>query len=131
MPSIVAELSPVQSLAWRGYLHHRWIYDFRGDKILIIPKITLFENLVKVRLTKTKNSEVRFDWSDEISYEVFMNNYLGPDTQTVIKEFSRLIDEFNQRCPGRFRIIKIYSRPRRMALRVIRFFKRLMAYELP
>lgn len=131
MPSIVAELSPVQSLGWRGYLHHRWIYDFRENKILIIPKITLFESLVKVKLTKTKNSEVRFDWSDNISYEVFMDHYLGPDTRTVIKEFSALIDEINQRCPGRFQIVKIYSRPRRLALRVVRFFKRLIASELP
>ncbi len=131
MPSIVAELSPVQSLAWRGYLHHRWIYDFQEGKILIIPKITLFESLVKVKLTKTKNSEVRFDWFDDIPYEVFMNNYSGPDTQTVIKEFSSLIDQINQRCPRRFQIIKVHSRPRRLALRLVRFCKRLMAADLP
>lgn len=33
MPTMTDELSPVQSLNWSGYIHHRWIFEFLDEEI--------------------------------------------------------------------------------------------------
>ena len=36
--------------------------------------------------------EIWFEWKDVLPYKIFMDNYLGPDSKTVVKNYSRLID---------------------------------------
>jgi hypothetical protein len=93
MPSINTELSRVEHLNWIGYIHHRWIFDSQDGKMLLIPKLSVLESLFRNIRFKKSLEEVRFDWSDEIPYAMFMDNYLGPNASTVIDTYKRLIED--------------------------------------
>jgi len=97
MPSITTELSrgEIENEGWIGYIHHRWIFDSIDGKMLIIPKLTVLEaisNEADVKYNKLQ-AEIKFDWDKEIPYEIFMNNFLGPDTGTVIEALRQLIKD--------------------------------------
>jgi len=92
MPSAKSELSRIEDPRWLGYIHHRWIFDKTDDnKMLVIPKLNFLENTIKsFDMCKT---EIRFEWVDSLPYTIFMNNYLGPTTKTVISAYSELISK--------------------------------------
>jgi len=97
MPSINTELcrGKVENEGWIGYIHHRWIFDSIDGKMFIIPKLTVLEaisNEADVKYDKSRE-EIKFDWDKEIPYEIFMNNFLGPDTGTVIEALRQLIKD--------------------------------------
>lgn len=97
MPSILTELSNVESSLWLGYIHHRWIFHELDGKMLVVPKLSLLEALCKNRFKyKPHVAEITFEWDKEISYNMFMNNYLGPNANTVLREFGRLIDKVSK-----------------------------------
>lgn len=127
MPSIYAELSHIESFSWRGNIHHRWIYEFDNNEILVIPKIGLIENLVDKVNLNSGITEIRFDWSEEISYKNFMSNYLGPDVKSVILNFENLFKEVNKKNLGYITSFSLNSRPKRQLFRLLRkiisFFK--------
>ena len=63
--------------------------------MFIIPKLTVLEaisNEANVKYDKSRE-EIKFDWYKEIPYEIFMNNFLGPDTDTVIEALRQLIKD--------------------------------------
>ena len=63
--------------------------------MLIVPKLTVLEALsseADVKYNKLQE-EIKFDWDKEIPYEIFMNNFLGPDTGTVIEALRQLIKD--------------------------------------
>lgn len=95
MPSLQAELSKVESNDWIGFIHHRWMFDVINGEMLIIPKLEFLSSIVK-NLVKFNPAlaEIRYEWVDEIPYQIFMNNYLGPDANTVISEYKKLINKF-------------------------------------
>lgn len=93
-PSIRTELSNVESSFWLGYIHHRWVFSQENGQMLIIPKLGMLEALARNKMTYQKDTEeIWYEWEDTIPYKIFMNNYLGPDAKTVIKNYSKLIDE--------------------------------------
>lgn len=97
MPSILTELSNIESSMWLGYIHHRWIFHEENGKILIIPKLPLIESVAKNRFKpKAHLAEITFEWENEINYTMFMNNYLGPNANTVLREFCKLIDKVHK-----------------------------------
>jgi hypothetical protein len=93
MPNIKIELSRVESEEWIGYIHHRWMFDRIDDVMHIVPKLSVLESLVKHKSIKCdqEQTEVQFLWSNDIPYKLFMNGYLGPNVQTVLDNYSKLI----------------------------------------
>jgi len=93
MPSIRAELSRPESATWIGYIHHRWIFDQRDTEMLVIPKLEMLGALVwnAVKYIPA-TEEIIFRWRDSIPYSIFMNNYLGPDSATVVEEYRKIIE---------------------------------------
>ena len=97
MPSILTELSNIESSRWLGYIHHRWIFHEENGKMLIIPKLSLIESVAKNRFKHKEHlSEIIFEWENEINYDIFMNNYLGPNANIVLREFCKLIDKVHK-----------------------------------
>ena len=123
MPTMTDELSPVQSLSWSGYIHHRWIFEFLDEKIFIIPKIRSLEAFIRSRMSRVKATEIRFDWQNAIPYEIFMNNYLGPDLKTVASELKVVLDRLNQQSRGAYIFCDVYTRPARLLMRLVRFVR--------
>lgn len=92
MPSLRTELSRVENSMWLGYIHHRWIFVEQDGAMLVIPKLSLLEKLVGDRIHfRQEIEEIVFEWTDNIPYKIFMNNYLGPDARTVLNKFSDLV----------------------------------------
>jgi hypothetical protein len=93
MPSIRSELSRPESPTWIGYIHHRWIFDQQDSIMLIIPKLELLGALVwnSIRYIPA-SEEIVYHWRDTIPYSMFMNNYLGPDSATVVEEYQKIIE---------------------------------------
>jgi hypothetical protein len=93
MPSLRTELSNVESSFWLGYIHHRWMFDQVNGVMLIIPKIGMLESLAANKIQyKQDVEEIWFEWKWSPGYKLFMDNYLGPDSKTVVREYSKLID---------------------------------------
>ena len=130
MPSMTDELSPVQNLAWNGYFHHRWMYEYLDGSIYIIPKIYGIEAFISSRMSRKKGSEIKYEWEQSIPYTIFMNNYLGPDILTVTGELKKLIERLNGGSRGQYKFNNIHTRPRRYLLRLVRFAKMLFGLNL-
>jgi hypothetical protein len=92
MPDARTELSRIENSSWLGYIHHRWIFDHTNEKMLIIPKLNFLESIVTKSFQKNP-TEIRYEWETEIPFDIFMNNYLGPNVKTVINEYTTLINQ--------------------------------------
>ena len=93
VPSIRTELSNVESSFWLGYIHHRWLFSSEDNKILVAPKLGMLEALARTKMVYEKDvEEIWYEWENDIPYKIFMDNYLGPDSKTVVKNYSKLID---------------------------------------
>ena len=92
MPSVRTEVNYVESLNWLGFAHHRYLFGHRDGRIVIAPKLPLLEKLAG-RVILKEVEEVRFNWTSSIEYEAFMDNYLGPNTDTVINNYEQFIRE--------------------------------------
>ncbi|CQR74803.1 hypothetical protein SOV_08270 [Sporomusa ovata DSM 2662] len=92
MPSIRSELSNVESQYWVGYIHHRWLFDKLGDQMLIVPKLNALELLCDKGRFPASQEEICYEWSEDIPYKMFMDNYLGPNVDVVIENYDRLLN---------------------------------------
>jgi hypothetical protein len=103
-PSIRAELSNVESPNWLGYIHHRHIIDHSDKKIILAPKLGFVQHLIKDQLyLDTTVEEICIFWEDTIEYEFIMNDYLGPDVNTVLNEYLKFINKsYNQVIPNKW-----------------------------
>ena len=94
-PSANSELSHPEHMEWLGYIHHKWIFDVFENNILIVPKIPLLNRLVEPYNFKFNHSleQINYFWSTgPFQYKIFMDNYLGPNPQTVINEYTNFLN---------------------------------------
>jgi hypothetical protein len=92
MPSIHTEINFVESVHWSGFLHHRYLFGHKNQSIMIAPKLPVIEKLKNKKVLNLVE-EIRYEWQNEIHYTVFMNNYLGPNTDTVLRNLEQFIAE--------------------------------------
>lgn len=130
MPTITDELSPVQSLSWNGYIHHRWMFDFLDGKIFIIPKIKSLEAFLGVKMSRIKGTEIKFEWERNIPYDVFMQNYLGPDLKTVASELNKVVQRLNAQARGVYFFRNRHTRSARILMRLVRFVRMKVGIKL-
>ena len=80
MPSKYAELKRREG-PWRGYAHHRWIYDIYGDGILGYPKINALDycfefDEIGSKCNRETNEEIQMLWEDSIKLYVRNNDFI-------------------------------------------------------
>lgn len=96
----------------RGYSHHRWIITIKNKKLKFFPKVNIVENSIFDRLgdlSQPTIEEVFLTWQDNIEFEIFNNDWLGPSPVEFFNNFaneilntdediviSRFIDEQNR-----------------------------------
>lgn len=90
-PSILSELNFVETTLWSGYIHHRYLFGFKDNKIIIAPKLPIVES-IKDKI-EVKDLEIRYEWVEDIPYTVFMDNYLGPNKDILLDEYGKFIIE--------------------------------------
>jgi hypothetical protein len=95
VPSKYSELSRHEG-PWRGYIHHRWIYDIKHDNLLGYPKQPFVEYMQYMddwveKNPKAGREELQFFWKDEIHLNVVNNDHLGPSWAHVVEYYKQLI----------------------------------------
>lgn len=90
MPSVKTETNYIESTSWCGFVHHRYLFGHKDQKMIIAPKLPIVEKLA-FRKSLSYVEEIRYEWENNIPYEVFMNNYLGPNTNNVLKNYEEFI----------------------------------------
>jgi hypothetical protein len=93
VPSKYTELSKIEG-NYRGYIHHRWIYDFQDEKFIGFPKLSFIEyetELHKIADSSPLKGELSFLWKDSFEYEIINNDYMGPDVTHVKQYYRRLL----------------------------------------
>lgn len=82
---------------WRGFIHHRWIFDIKDNQFFGYPKQSFLENVGEIDswLQSNKNTienvELQFFWKEEIKLNVVNNDLLGPTVNHVIQYYTGLI----------------------------------------
>ena len=81
---------------WRGYIHHRWIYDVVGGEFWGYPKQPFVEYLRYVEDWVQANpragkEELQFFWKDELHLNVVNHDHLGPTVGHVIEYYKELV----------------------------------------
>jgi len=80
IPSINTELSCLpESPEWKGYLHHRWLFDQTVDgHMLVIPKLGIVERCGDWPAVYNEAvQEIRYEWTEPVAYVEFGANYIA------------------------------------------------------
>lgn len=80
---------------WRGWCHHRWIFNKEGEDIVAYPKQVFVEYMdsldqLSLKMT-TENGELQWCWQDDCVLKIINNDYLGPDLSSVLSYYSNLL----------------------------------------
>ena len=103
-PSIRTELSNVESPNWLGYIHHRHIIDHKNKKLVIAPKLDFIKHLIKTEFYYDPSlEEISIFWEDNIEFEFILDDYLGPNCQTVLTAYKNFINQsYNHIIPNKW-----------------------------
>jgi len=96
VPSKQRELSRFESgpHAYRGYIHHRWIFTVKDGLFIGLPKLNVMEfmgQLDQIASLDESKSELRLNWYNSVDLRIVNNDYMGPNVQSVISYYSVLL----------------------------------------
>lgn len=96
VPSKFRELSrfEIGSNSYRGYIHHRWIFDIINNTFIGYPKINYLDStnvFDKISDLDDNKKDLSFFWEETIDIVYINNNYLGPSVNSVIDYYNDLL----------------------------------------
>jgi len=80
---------------FKGFHHHRWIFTLkrkRGKFVLwAFPKLSFLEVMEGFEWVKGRDAwhELTFWWKDEIAFQVYNNDYVGPVGAYVCRDYRK------------------------------------------
>lgn len=95
-PSKYIELAKVGDQPWLGYIHHRWIYTFKDNIYLALPKLNFIEHIPDLRKLGSNDpilNDLSFFWKDEIEFKILNDDYMGPTVSDVINYYNVLLND--------------------------------------
>lgn len=79
---------------YRGFIHHRWIWNIEGGIFVGYPKLNLFEHDKFNALSSVVGmSEIVLLWDGEIDFNVVNGDFLGPDNASVEGYYEKLLQD--------------------------------------
>lgn len=95
VPSKFIEMTKWIDGQYRGYIHHRYIFNYENDKLVGYPKLNFIEydirfNTLANQLTPD-NRELQFFWKDKFDLEIINANYMGPNVNAVLNYYNSLL----------------------------------------
>jgi hypothetical protein len=94
IPSKYRELSYIEG-NYRGYIHHRWIFNLENEMVVGYPKINYIERneeFDKIANNSNNLQDFSFYWKNVIKINYINNNYLGPSVDAVKGYYNNLFD---------------------------------------
>lgn len=97
VPSKYQEMKKHIDGDFRGYIHHRYIFNKEGTEFVGYPKLNFIEN--DSRFTEVaarsnfKNGELQFFWKNKIDLKIVNNNYMGPTVGHVLSYYQNLLND--------------------------------------
>ena len=94
VPSKHRELSRNIEGKYRGYIHHRWIFDVVDNIFFGYPKINYLDSTDIFDLIANSDeniSDLSFFWKNKIDIVYINDNYLGPCVNSVISYYNNLL----------------------------------------
>jgi FkbM family methyltransferase len=94
VPSMYLELLRHEG-PYRGYIHHRWIFCLRSNKLMLVPKVPFVEYVpIKNEDSWSRQldrMELQIFWRKGLRYLILNDDYLGPDVGTVKEMYSEIL----------------------------------------
>lgn len=79
---------------YRGYIHHRWIYNIENKVLKGYPKQNFLEyenHLDEIANKHNKNNaELQIFWEDDVDLKIVNDDFLGPSVDAVIGYYKNL-----------------------------------------
>jgi len=97
VPSKYRELSRFSG-TFRGYIHHRWIFDIRNDQLIALPKINYIEDPIfdQMHLLLAEREELIYEWEGAINMR-YLNDGMPYGTESMSGE-DHIKHLYNQLC---------------------------------
>lgn len=89
VPSKYIELARLGN-HFRGFIHHRWIFDIVDGRFTGFPKVNLIEH-ERFDKVKGEENELQIFWEGEIGLEIINDDFLGPDNEAVESYYNKLL----------------------------------------
>ena len=81
---------------YRGFVHHRWVFDNIGHDLVLAPKLSIFDYLKLSHeaewQTKPNRLELQIHWRGAINFSILNGDYLGPSVQEVARFYRGFFD---------------------------------------
>ena len=96
-PSKFYELSKIEG-PYRGWAHHRWIYNKEGNDIVAYPKLNFLDHIAQpldgiASRRVPENEELQWCWKDKCELKFINDDYLGPTRDHIFSYyFNNLIN---------------------------------------
>jgi FkbM family methyltransferase len=80
---------------YRGYIHHRWIFNVEDNQLVAYPKLgflehdTVFDELA--RKNQFGNEELQIEWLGKIDLKIVNDDFLGPNVESVKQYYRKLL----------------------------------------
>ena len=74
---------------YRGWVHHRWIFNKEGNDFVAYPKIPLTEYIDLSNMKNRTEQDLRFFWKDSFELKVVNNDWLGP-TDAAVRDLYKI-----------------------------------------
>jgi hypothetical protein len=80
----------INGKGFRGYIHHRWIFQIENNKFIAYPKLNFldaddfFDSIAKLDLSIR---DLNFMWENKLELNIINNDFMGPGSSEVIKMF--------------------------------------------
>ena len=83
---------------YRGWQHHRWIFNKEGSNIVAYPKLAFVDYIPELdslakNLNPQVNGELQWYWQHDINLTFINNDYLGPSPSHVYGYYAGLLDK--------------------------------------
>lgn len=91
MPSKWADLTLSTYRPWKGWMHHRWLFDVIDDTLVCVPKLPYFEYIDTTHFAN-KPTEIRFYWKDTFSVKFLNDDFIGPSEESYLEQVYQFLN---------------------------------------
>lgn len=94
-PSKYYEAKRHRENLYRGFIHHRWIFNIENEKFVGYPKQNFIEYLDEfdslAKQLRYENQELQIHWKNSINMDIINDDFLGPTVENVINYYKKIL----------------------------------------